>query len=114
MELGVVIGREVKDVRTADEALSCVHSLTVLNDVSARKWQGKKGGGQWTRSKGFDSFLPAGPCLVNPCDEAISPDGRGLSDELALRLRTTVNGIEMQSSSTDDMIFKISELIWWV
>ena len=120
------MGREVKDVCSTEEALSSVHSLTVLNDVSARKWQGKKGGGQWSRSKGFDTFLPAGPCLVHPLDPGIAPasggssaggsggrngGGGGLSDDLALEIKTTVNGEEMQSSTTDDMIFKISELI---
>ena len=28
------------------------------------RWQGKKGGGQWSRAKSFDTFCPLGPSLV--------------------------------------------------
>ena len=41
-ELAVVIGSPAKDVAVAD-ALSYVLGYTVANDVSARRWQGKKG-----------------------------------------------------------------------
>jgi 2-keto-4-pentenoate hydratase/2-oxohepta-3-ene-1,7-dioic acid hydratase in catechol pathway len=64
-ELAVVIGRECKDV-SAEEALSYVAGYTIANDVTARRWQGKRGGGQWTRGKCFDTFLPLGPFLVPP------------------------------------------------
>jgi 2-keto-4-pentenoate hydratase/2-oxohepta-3-ene-1,7-dioic acid hydratase in catechol pathway len=62
-ELAVVIGRECKDV-SAEAALDYVAGYTIANDVTARRWQGKRGGGQWTRSKCFDTFLPLGPFLV--------------------------------------------------
>ena len=58
VELAVVIGRDCKDV-TESESLDYVLGYTVANDVSARRWQGKKrGGGQWCRSKSFDTFTP--------------------------------------------------------
>lgn len=38
------------------------------NDVSARDWQIRHGGGQWCRGKSFDTFSPLGPCLVTAED----------------------------------------------
>ena len=45
-ELAVVIGRECKDV-SVEHALDFVAGYTIANDVTARRWQGKRGGGQW-------------------------------------------------------------------
>src|SRR5882672_6699708 len=45
-ELAVVIGRACKNVNRAD-ALNYVLGYTCSNDVSARDWQIKRGGGQW-------------------------------------------------------------------
>ena len=81
-ELAVVIGRKCRNVRSAD-ALSYVLGYTCGNDVSARDWQKKFGGGQWSRGKSFDTFAPLGPCLVTR-DEIPNPN--------ALRIRTLVNG----------------------
>ena len=63
VELAVVIGKTAKDV-TAVEALSYVLGYTVANDVSARRWQGGRGLGQWVRGKSFDTFCPLGPILA--------------------------------------------------
>ncbi len=49
-ELAVVIGRAAKNVRRAD-ALKYVLGYTCANDVSARDWQIKRGGGQWSRGE---------------------------------------------------------------
>jgi 2-keto-4-pentenoate hydratase/2-oxohepta-3-ene-1,7-dioic acid hydratase in catechol pathway len=54
-ELAVVIGRECKNVARKN-ALNYVLGYTCANDVSARDWQLKKGGGQWNRGKTFDLF----------------------------------------------------------
>ena len=63
-ELVVVIGKDCKDV-SKEEALSYVHGYCIGNDVSARRWQGnKQSGGQWCRSKSFDTFSPIGPQIV--------------------------------------------------
>jgi 2-keto-4-pentenoate hydratase/2-oxohepta-3-ene-1,7-dioic acid hydratase in catechol pathway len=46
-ELAVVMGpRPCRNV-SKEEALEYVLGYTSANDVSARRWQGKKGGGQW-------------------------------------------------------------------
>jgi len=101
IELAVVIGRDVKDV-AVDQALGYVAGYTVANDVSARRWQGKAGSGQWVRGKSFDTFCPIGPCLVTP-DE--------IGDPQALDLTCRLNGEVMQQTNTSDMIFSVAEII---
>lgn len=100
-ELAVVIGRKCKNVRR-DEALNYVLGYTCANDVSARDWQLKRGGGQWCRGKFFDTFAPLGPCLVTP-DEIPNPN--------SLRIRTILNGATVQDWNTNDMIFDVPSLI---
>jgi 2-keto-4-pentenoate hydratase/2-oxohepta-3-ene-1,7-dioic acid hydratase in catechol pathway len=100
-ELAVVIGKTCRNVEAA-RALDYVLGYTAANDVSARDWQNKWGGGQWCRGKTFDTFAPMGPCLV-------------LTDEIPdpgkLTVRTTLNGQVMQDWPTSDMIFGVPELI---
>lgn len=100
-ELAVVIGKTARNV-SPDNALGHVFGYTAANDVSARRWQRQGGGGQWIRGKGFDTFCPLGPAIVT-ADE--------LTDPQSLRLRTLLNGQEMQHHTTDDMIFTVAELI---
>ena len=97
-ELGVVIGRVCKNVSRAD-ALNYVLGYTCCNDVSARDWQIKRGGSQWSRGKSFDTFSPLGPVLVTR-DEIPNPN--------ALSIRTVLNGQIMQDWNTNDMIFDAS------
>ena len=100
-ELAVVIKRACKNVPRRD-ALRFVLGYTCANDVSARDWQKKKGGGQWSRGKSFDSFCPLGPCLVT-ADEIRDPSG--------LAIRTILNGETVQDCNTGDMIFDVPALI---
>jgi 2-keto-4-pentenoate hydratase/2-oxohepta-3-ene-1,7-dioic acid hydratase in catechol pathway len=100
-ELAVVIGRACKNVNR-DRALDFVLGYTCGNDVSARDWQIKRGGGQWSRGKTFDTFSPLGPCLVTG-DEIPNPN--------ALKIRTILNGQVMQDWNTNDMIFDVPALI---
>ena len=85
-----------------DQALDYVLGYTCANDVSARDWQLKKGGGQWCRGKFFDTFAPLGPCLVT-VDEITNPN--------SLSIRTILNGKIVQDWNTDDMIFDVPALI---
>ena len=101
VELAVVIDKTAKDVPTA-EALSYVLGYTVANDVSARRWQGGRGSGQWVKAKSFDTFCPLGPEIVT-ADE--------LQDPQNLRLTCVLNGRVMQDANTADMIFSVAELI---
>ena len=100
-ELAVVIGASCRNVAAAD-ALGYVFGYTCANDVSARDWQGRRGGGQWCRAKVFDTFCPLGPHLVTR-DEIPDPN--------ALAIVTRLNGDVVQSCSTSDMIFRVAELI---
>ncbi|HXB60596.1 MAG TPA: fumarylacetoacetate hydrolase family protein [Candidatus Acidoferrales bacterium] len=100
-ELAVVIGRACKNV-SRQNALDYVLGYTCANDVSARDWQIKRGGGQWCRGKSFDTFSPLGPALVTR-DEIPNPN--------ALKIRTVVSGQVMQDWNTNDMIFNVPALI---
>lgn len=100
-ELAVVIGRAAKNVPRS-RALDYVLGYMCANDVSARDWQIKKGGGQWCRGKYFDTFAPLGPCLVTT-DEMRSPNN--------LRIQTQLNGETVQDWTTSDMIYDVPALI---
>jgi len=100
-ELAVVIGKTCKNA-TKENALDFVLGYTCANDVSARDWQIKRGGSQWCRGKCFDTFCPIGPAIVTK-DEILNPNSLGI--------RTILNGVEVQSWNTDDMIFGVPELI---
>ena len=114
VELGIVIGKTCKNV-PVDEAMNYVQGFTVANDVSARRWQGKKGGGQWSRAKSFDTFTPLGPALLVYDEESkYATDASEFNYQqglLNLNIQTKVNGHTMQSSNTNDMIFSPAEII---
>ena len=115
VELGVVIGSVAQRVDRED-ALDHVAGYVVVNDVSARDWQGvpqalaegETGDGQWLRAKGSDTFLPMGPVFVT-ADE--------IADPQALRLRSWrtpadgTEGILMQDGTTADMIWGVADLV---
>lgn len=98
-ELGVVIGRVARAV-PVDRALAHVAGYVCLNDLSARDLQ--RSGGQWTRGKAIDGFLPMGPALVT-ADEVPDPQ--------QIDIACTVNGEVVQNSNTREMIFGVAELI---
>ena len=98
-EIAFVIGRPAKEVDEA-QALDHVAGYTLLNDLSARDLQFATP--QWMPGKVFDGSAPCGPWLVTP-DEAGAPD--------ALEVTLTLNGEQMQSGRTDDLIFSIPTLV---
>jgi 2-keto-4-pentenoate hydratase/2-oxohepta-3-ene-1,7-dioic acid hydratase in catechol pathway len=121
VELGVVIGRRARRV-PAERAMDHVAGYLVVNDVSARDWQGNKaalgpgerGDGQWLRAKGSDTFLPVGATFAT-VDELPDPH------DLALRSwRIPGSGpdagkrLPMQAGTTADMLWRIPELIEFV
>lgn len=97
-ELGLVIGRRARKV-SESEALQYVFGYLCANDVSARDLRDN---GQWMRGKGFDTFAPLGPCIVNDIDA---------SD---LRMVCRVNGEIRQDTRTSDLLFKIPHLISFI
>ena len=111
-ELTVVMGTTCHNV-TVDQAMDHVAGYTLANDVSARDWVGDVFTAEgsfpailaWERNihgKQLPGFTPCGPFLTTK-DE--------IPDPHMLHMETRLNGAVMQSSGTDDMIFKIPELI---
>lgn len=95
-ELGVVIGRKAKDVKE-NEALSYLLGCSIVNDVSARDYHQQDK--SFARSKGVDTFCPFGPFIVT----GLNPDN--------LKIETRLNGKTVQSSNTNDLLFKVPQLI---
>ena len=98
-ELGIVIGKTAKNV-SLSEARNFILGYTCVNDVTERQIQ--KDDGQWTRSKGFDTFAPIGPWI----ETEIDPDD--------LKLETFLNGVLCQSGRTNELIFGIDTLVSFI
>lgn len=101
-ELGIVIGRRTYQV-TQEEALQYVFGYAIANDLSARDLQ--KRTSQWLLGKTCPKFAPFGPHVVT-ADEIENPNN--------LSIKTFVNGVKKQDSSTSDMIFGCAEIIAYV
>ncbi|CAN5618423.1 fumarylacetoacetate hydrolase family protein [soil metagenome] len=97
-EVAIVIGARAKEVEEA-EALEYVAGYTLLNDLSARDLQFATP--QWMAGKVFDGSAPCGPAIVT-ADE-VTHD--------AIAFQHTLNGEQMQASSTADLIFSIPQLV---
>ncbi len=98
-ELGVVIGKQAKDV-SLEKAYQYILGYLCANDVTARDLQRKDI--QWTRAKSFDTFSPIGPWI----ETDLNP--------LNLKIELKLNGEVRQSSSTSEMIFNPFELISFI
>ena len=103
VELGVVIGRDARDLSEAD-AVRHVAAYCVVDDVSERAFQ-MEHGGTTTKGKSADTFAPIGPWLTT---------GDEVRDPQALEVWTTVNGESRQRGSTANMIFPVRQLIAYV
>ena len=89
-ELGVVIGKDAKDVPLED----------VINDISARNIQTAHK--QWYFGKSLDGFTPMGPCILT-ADEVEYPP--------VLKITAKVNGELRQNSTTDLLITDIDHIV---
>ena len=98
-ELAIVIGRICKDV-PQERVNDVIFGYTIANDVTARDLQ--KVDGQWTRAKGFDTFCPIGPWI----DTDFVPGTQ--------KITASVNGEIKQSSTLDEMFFKVPEIIAFI
>ncbi len=101
VELGVVIGRTARYVEKKD-ALKYVAGYCLINDVSEREFQTKRGGAQWGKGKGCDTFGPLGPWLATR-DEIKDPQN--------LDMWLDVNGQRRQTGNTKTMIFSVADLV---
>lgn len=98
-EIGVVVLERLSHV-SVEAAGQARLGFTCVNDVTARDLQ--KSDGQWSRAKGFDTFCPVGPRVVE-----------GL-DWRTLEVRTRVNGIERQHGRTADMAYSIPVILSYI
>jgi len=103
VELALVMAKRCAAVSQAD-ALDYVAGYVVHNDVSEREIQFHRGG-QWVKSKSFDTFAPLGPWLVT-ADE--------VSDPANLRLWLKLNGKILQDDNTGEMIFGLATLVSYI
>lgn len=99
VELGVVLGKDAKNVKAADAA-EYIFGYTIINDVSARNLQTRHK--QWYFGKSLDDFTPIGPCIVSAEKLGAMPE---------LDIRCYVNGELRQNSNTRMMIFDIPYII---
>jgi 2-keto-4-pentenoate hydratase/2-oxohepta-3-ene-1,7-dioic acid hydratase in catechol pathway len=105
VELAVIIGKRGRRIPW-EKAMDYVLGYTILMDITARdlQWEAKRKGLPWTVSKGFDTFAPIGPRVV---------DKRELNIE-DLEIGLKVNGEIRQLARTSEMIFKVPEIIEYV
>ena len=100
VELGIVIGKETKNISEKDAA-NHIFGYCLINDLSEREWQIEKMG-QWVKGKSHDTYGPIGPYLVTP-DEIANINNLNLSLE--------VNGKRMQTGNTSKMIFNVNFIV---
>ena len=97
-ELGVVVARRCHKIGASEDVRPYILGYTPVNDFTARDLQEKDG--QWSRSKGFDTFCPVGPVV---------------SDELdpwaGVGIQTRVNGEVRQDGNTRDFIFALDVVL---
>lgn len=104
VELAVVVGSTVRRAQgtAAEQAIA---GFTVLNDVTCRDWQFRTK--EWLQGKNWEATTPVGPYLVTP-DEL--PGGV----RPALQVSLTVDGEQMQSDTTGDLLFDPVHLVEYV
>jgi len=104
VELAVVIGAPVRRATTA-QAEEAIAGFTVLNDITCRDWQFRTK--EWLQGKNWDATTPVGPYLVTPDD---LPGGV----RPTLDVRLLVDGAQMQSDNTGDLLFDPVALVEYV
>ena len=102
-ELVLAIGKRGRDIPEG-EAWSDVAGVMCGQDILDRPEQ-FRAVRQFTMAKSRDSYAPTGPVLVTP-DE--------LADRDDLAVRCSVDGEEVQSGRTSDLIFPVPELIAFI
>ena len=107
IELAIVIGKKGKDI-PRERAFEYIAGYSIFNDLSARDIQTKEMRQRFLLlGKGLDATGPMGPYLVTK-DEI--PDPQQLSMELYVNQESEPR----QKSNTNQMIFRIPELIeYW-
>jgi 2-keto-4-pentenoate hydratase/2-oxohepta-3-ene-1,7-dioic acid hydratase in catechol pathway len=100
-ELGVVIGKTCHQPAADADIRQYILGYTCVNDVTARDLQNTDG--QWSRSKGFDTFCPVGPIVTDEVDPWAG-----------IGVETRVNGAVKQNGNTRDFIFALDVVIRYI
>jgi 2-keto-4-pentenoate hydratase/2-oxohepta-3-ene-1,7-dioic acid hydratase in catechol pathway len=104
VELAVVIGAQARYLSSPADSQACIAGYTISNDVSEREFQIERGG-QWDKGKNCETFNPLGPWILS-ADEVPDPQHLGM--------RLSVNDVNRQDGNTDNMIFGVFHLVWYV
>ncbi len=99
VELGVVLGRSLKNATEA-EAARAIFGYTIVGDITARDLQ--RADKQWTRGKGMDTFCPVGPVIVSGLDVS------------SAAIRCSVNDELRQKSTTSLMVFSPAFILAYI
>lgn len=96
-EVAVILNRQLHcaSIAQAEEAIG---GWTVLNDVTARAMQSEDGG-RFTRAKGYDTFCPISPEILEHLDWT------------AAHIQGWLNGVCVQNAPLTDMIFSPGEAL---
>lgn len=103
VELAIVIGKRALYLESADQSPNYILGYTISQDISERHWQIERSG-QWVKGKSFPTFNPLGPCIVT--GDSINPHN--------LRLWCEVDGVMKQDSNTNDLLFGINHIVWYI
>lgn len=101
VELVVVMSTGGRDISHAD-AWNHVAGIAVGQDISDRKLQFASQPPQFNLGKSRKNYSPFGPWLV---------DARDVANRDALHMTCTLNGEVVQDTTTDDLIFSVSDII---
>jgi 2-keto-4-pentenoate hydratase/2-oxohepta-3-ene-1,7-dioic acid hydratase in catechol pathway len=103
VELAIVIGKRALYLESPESSKDHILGYTISQDVSERHWQIERSG-QWVKGKSFPTFNPIGPEIVT--GDEINPHN--------LRLWCSVNDVMKQDSNTDDLLFGINHIVWYI
>jgi 2-keto-4-pentenoate hydratase/2-oxohepta-3-ene-1,7-dioic acid hydratase in catechol pathway len=103
VELAIVIGKRALYLDSPAQSQSHILGYTISQDVSERHWQIERSG-QWVKGKSFPTFNPIGPEIVT--GDEINPNN--------LHLWCSINGVMKQDSNTDDLLFGIDHIVWYI
>lgn len=96
IELAFVMGEDVKDVSSEEEAWDAIFGYTILLDISVRGDQDR------SNRKSYDTFTVVGPAVVTP-DEVGDPQD--------LDLELQLNGETRQHDNTGDMVYNCANVV---
>lgn len=99
-EIAFMIGKGGSRIHR-ERAMEHVGGYLVINDVTDRALL-KEDGGEWTRGKSQDTFLPMGSAVI-----------AGI-DPFHLEVSCEINGKKQTEGNTADMIFDIPELVSFI